>query len=259
MKYCIVNGDDFGASRGINRGILEAHERGILTSTSLMVNMPAAAEAAALARRHPRLSVGIHLNLTNEGEGVVDLNDVAECRAELDRQIERFVALAGTLPTHLDTHHNIHRRSHLQPCFVEVAVRYGLPLREHSPVRYFSSFYGQWDGETHLEQISTEMLMRMLEIEVGEGVTELSCHPGYVDPDFASCYAIEREADVRTLCDPAVREHLEALGIQLIGFRDLPGILAGLDATANPAAYLPPGCSSAAASAPGSEGRGEAA
>jgi predicted glycoside hydrolase/deacetylase ChbG (UPF0249 family) len=259
MKYCIVNGDDFGASPGINRGILEAHERGILTSTSLMVNMPAAAEAAALARRHPRLSVGIHLNLTNEGEPVVDLDDASACREELDRQIEWFVQLIGALPTHLDTHHNIHRRSNLRQCFVDIAVKYGLPLREHSPVRYFSSFYGQWDGETHLEQISTEMLMRMLETEVGEGFTELSCHPGYVEPDFASCYAIEREAEVRTLCDPAVREHLEALGIKLIGFRDLPGILAGLHSTANPAAYLLPGHSSAAASAPGSEGRGEAA
>ena len=226
MKYCIVNGDDFGASRGINRGILEAHEHGILTSTSLMVNMPAAAEAAALARQHPQLSVGIHFNLTNEEDPVVDLGDVVACREELGRQIERFVALVGSFPTHLDAHHNIHRQGHLEPAFLDIASRYGLPLREHSPVRYFSSFYGQWDGETHLEQISAEMLLRMLETEVGEGFTELSCHPGYLDPDFASCYAIEREVEVRTLCDPAVRERLEALGIQLISYRDLPVILA---------------------------------
>ena len=238
MKYCIVNGDDFGASRGINRGILEAHERGILTSTSLMVNMPASAEAAALARRYPRLSVGIHINLTNEGEPVVDLDDGGACRAELDRQIERFVDLVGALPTHLDTHHNIHRRANLERCFVELAAKHGLLLREHSPVRYFSSFYGQWDAETHLEQISTEMLLRMLETEVGEGFTELSCHPGYVDPDFVSCYASEREAEVRTLCDPAVRAHLEALGIQLIGFLDVPEILAGRNATAGSEAEM---------------------
>ena len=259
MKYCIVNGDDFGASRGINRGILEAHESGILTSTSLMVNMPAAVEAAELARRTPRLSVGIHLNLTNEGEPVVDLEDVAACRAELSRQIERFVALVGAPPTHLDTHHNIHRRANLEHCFVEVAAKHGLPLREHSPVRYFSSFYGQWDGETHLEQISPEMLMRMLETEVGEGFTELSCHPGYVDPDFVSCYAIEREAEVRTLCDPAVRAHLETLGIQLIGFRDLPGIFAYLRTSAGRAAYAQAEHRGARASASEPERRGEAA
>ena len=63
MKYCIVNGDDFGASHGIVRGILEAHERGILTSTSLMVDMPASEAAAAAARSRPRLGVGLHFDL----------------------------------------------------------------------------------------------------------------------------------------------------------------------------------------------------
>src|SRR5206468_2523251 len=58
MKYLIVNGDDFGYGRGINRGIVEAHERGILTSTSLMVKTPWSEEAAALSRSMPDLSVG---------------------------------------------------------------------------------------------------------------------------------------------------------------------------------------------------------
>jgi len=49
-RYLIVNGDDFGASRGINRGIVQAHSRGILTSTSLLVDSPWSAEAAELAR-----------------------------------------------------------------------------------------------------------------------------------------------------------------------------------------------------------------
>ena len=226
MKVCIVNGDDFGASRGINRGILEAHEHGILTSASLMVNMPAAEDAVAQARHHRGLSVGLHFNLTNEGEPVVDLGDVAACRAEVERQIERFVVLMGRLPTHLDTHHNVHRRLDLQACFLDLAARIGRPLREHSPVRYYSSFYGQWDGETHLEQICSDNLMRILESEVAPGFTEIACHPGYVDPDFHSCYAIEREAEIRSLCDPKVAERLRALGIHLVGFGDLPRFLA---------------------------------
>src|SRR5260370_3831130 len=61
-RYLIVNADDFGQSPGVNRGIIEAHERGIVTSASLMVRWPAAAEAAAYARLHPRLSVGLHLD-----------------------------------------------------------------------------------------------------------------------------------------------------------------------------------------------------
>jgi predicted glycoside hydrolase/deacetylase ChbG (UPF0249 family) len=225
VKYCIVNGDDFGASHGINRGILDAHERGILTSTSLMVNMPGTTEAVELMRASPDLSVGIHLNLTNEGEPIVDLTNVGACREQLWRQLQRFAWLTGRIPTHLDVHHNLHRDPRLLPGFLEIAAASGLPLREHSPVRYFSSFYGQWDGETHLEQISTPSLLHMLETEFGEGFTELSCHPGYVEPGFDSCYAVEREAEVRTLCDPRVRQRLDDLGIQLVGFRDVPRLL----------------------------------
>src|SRR5260370_15450729 len=61
-RALIVNADDFGQSFGINRGIMEAHERGIVTSASLMVRWPAAREAAAYAKKHPRLSLGLHFD-----------------------------------------------------------------------------------------------------------------------------------------------------------------------------------------------------
>src|SRR5207249_7492687 len=63
QRYLIVNADDFGLSPGVNRGIIKAHDQGIVTSASLMVRMPAAAEAAAYAREHPSLSVGLHCDL----------------------------------------------------------------------------------------------------------------------------------------------------------------------------------------------------
>jgi len=228
MKYCIVNGDDLGASHGINRGIIEAHRDGILTSTSLMVNMPCSEEAAILSLDTPSLSVGLHINLTNEGgEPAVDLSDSDNCRAELHRQFCRFQELMNCLPTHLDSHHNMHRDPRLLPHFLDLAQQYGLPLREHAPVRYFSNFYGQWDGETHLEQISVESLVQMLETEVREGFTELSCHPGYTDPNSQSIYSIERETELRTLCNPIIWKKLTELQIQLIGFRDLGKLLPG--------------------------------
>ncbi|MBV7336733.1 ChbG/HpnK family deacetylase [Chloroflexi bacterium TSY] len=222
MKYCIVNGDDFGASHGINRGIIEAHRSGILTSTSLMVNMPCSEAAATLSRDVPNLSIGLHVNLTNEDEDpFVDLTNMDACQAEVDRQFNHFQTLMSRLPTHLDSHHNIHRDPQLLPLFLDIARQHGLPLREHSPVRYFSNFYGQWGGETHLEQISVDSLVQMLETEVRKGFTELSCHPGYVDPDFQSIYAIEREAELKTLCDPAIRKKFAELEIQRISFREL--------------------------------------
>ena len=219
MKYLIVNADDFGASSGINRGILEAHRKGILTSTSLMVNMPAAAEAVVLSREAPDLGIGLHVNFTNESEGpVVDIASTEACREELSRQFDQFTALMGRLPTHLDSHHHVHRRSNLLPLFLDLASQYRLPLREHSCVRYFKRFYAQWDDGTHLEWISAENLLRMLDAGLSGRFTELGCHPGYVDPAFHSLYNTEREAELRTLCDPLVRDWLTVSGVSLINF-----------------------------------------
>jgi predicted glycoside hydrolase/deacetylase ChbG (UPF0249 family) len=218
-RYLIVNADDFGASAGVNRGIIEAHAHGIVTSASLMVDMPGARDAAEAMRDLPTLSVGLHAVLTTESAELVI--DPAHCAEELARQFERFQELAGRPPTHLDSHHNIHRDSRLTGCFLELAARHGLPMREHSGIGYHADFYGQWDGETHLEQLSVENLKQVLD-GLPSGVTDLGCHPGYVDAGFSSSYSIERETEVSTLCDPSVRAHLEQAGIRLISFAELP-------------------------------------
>src|SRR2546421_12651751 len=62
-KFLIVNADDFGLSPGVNRGIIKAHEQGIVTSASLMVRWPAAGAAAVYSREHPGLSIGLHVDL----------------------------------------------------------------------------------------------------------------------------------------------------------------------------------------------------
>jgi len=97
-------------------------------------------------------------------------------------------------------------------------------VRGHSEIRHVSKFYGQWGGDTHLEQIGVEGLLRLLDEEVRGGVTELACHPGYVEAGFRSSYAAEREVELRTLCDERVRQAIRQREIELIGFRDLPGL-----------------------------------
>ncbi|MCY7274968.1 MAG: ChbG/HpnK family deacetylase, partial [Phormidesmis sp. CAN_BIN44] len=62
-RRLIINGDDFGFSSGVNQAIIEAHEQGVLTSTSLMVTGDAFEEAVTLAKAHPTLAVGLHLVL----------------------------------------------------------------------------------------------------------------------------------------------------------------------------------------------------
>jgi predicted glycoside hydrolase/deacetylase ChbG (UPF0249 family) len=63
MRGLIVNADDFGQSAGVNRGVIAAHERGVVTSASLMVRWPAAEEAASYARQRPGMSLGLHVDL----------------------------------------------------------------------------------------------------------------------------------------------------------------------------------------------------
>ena len=222
MKYCVVNADDFGMSQGINRGILEAHFNGIVTSTSLVVNMPFSEEAAFLSRDAPDLSVGLHINLTGESpDPIIALNNINDFWGEIDRQFQRFHELMNRPPTHLDVHQNVHREPRLLPFVLDLSRLHRLPLREYSLVRYFPNFYGYWEGETHLEQISVESLAQMLETEFKEAYTELSCHPGYMDSNFQSFYAIERETELRTLCDPRIRQKISELNIELINFRDI--------------------------------------
>src|SRR3954451_21419733 len=104
IRYLIVNADDLGQSPGINRGIVQAHEEGIVTSASLMVRWPAAEAAAAYARTHARLSVGLHLDLgewTYRDDGwvvryqVVRGDDADAVTAEAQRQLETFRRLTG--------------------------------------------------------------------------------------------------------------------------------------------------------------------
>ena|SRR3989442_14722581 len=214
MKWLIVTGDDFGMSRGINRGIVQAHRGGILTSASLMVTRPACEEAASLGRQYLTLSLGLHLELDpDDSEGVP---------AALARQVARFRELVGGAPTHLDSHHDVHHDPRILPHLLAWARPAGVPVRGYSGVRQLSKFYGQWGGETHQEQIGVDGLIQLLDAEVRDGVSELTCHPGYVEPGFSSSYAPEREVELRTLCDHRVRQAIGDLAIQLIGFRDLP-------------------------------------
>jgi chitin disaccharide deacetylase len=215
MRALIVNGDDFGSSRGVNRGIVEAHVNGILTSTSMMVDEPASLEAARLCARHPALGVGLHAVLRPPADPLIT-------EGELDRQFERFIALTGRLPTHIDTHHNVHRNEAVAPIFLAAAERYKVPLRDHCGVRHISGFYGQWNGETHLEQVGVHALARLIDAEIDDGFNELCCHPGYPGSDLSSSYAAEREAELRTLCNPEVADLLSERGISLVSFREVP-------------------------------------
>ncbi len=210
MKRLIVNADDLGYSSGVTRGILEAHEHGIVTSASLMVDAPGAEEAVVLAARAPRLGLGLH--------AVLDGVRPERCEQELERQLVRFEDRVRRRPTHVDSHHHVHRDPRLELAFAAFTERHRLPLRHHA-APHCGDFYGRWDGESHFEQIGVDSLLAILG-RLDDGVTELGCHPGYAG-GLRSSYTVEREHELRTLTDPRVRARVGELGIALVGWDEL--------------------------------------
>jgi predicted glycoside hydrolase/deacetylase ChbG (UPF0249 family) len=230
MRYLIVNADDFGQSLCVNEGIIEAHEYGIVTSASLMVRWPAAAEGAAYGRTHPRLSLGLHVDLGEwifrDGNWsplyeVISTTDPTATMRELVSQLCTFRRLVGGNPTHLDSHQHVHRHEPVHSALTQVARDLGVPLRQYSPyVRYCGDFYGQTGtGASLHEAISVDSLLRILSA-LPKGFTELSCHPGRTS-DIVSMYCHERALEVKTLCDASIRQALDAEMIELISFSEL--------------------------------------
>ena len=230
IRHLIVNADDFGQSPGVNQGVIHAHEYGILTSASLMVRWPAAAEAAEYGRRRTTLGVGLHLDLGEwvyrDGEWVllyevVSLDEPSAVRAEVLRQLDGFRRLTGKDPTHLDSHQHVHLNEPVRAVAEEIAGQIGVPLRGCNPaVAYRGDFYGQTDeGATWPEGISFEGLIRILET-LGEGVTELGCHPAATS-DLDTMYRDERVQELRVLCDPRIQVELAGRGIRLLSFGEL--------------------------------------
>ena len=229
-RCLIVNADDFGQSPGVNRGIITAHEHGIVTSASLMVRWPAAAEAAALASEYPLLSVGLHVDLGEwrylDGSWipayvVVSIDDRAAVVAQIARQLDSFHRLVGQAPTHLDSHQHVHRDEPVRSVLLEAARELGVPLRHFSPdVEYCGSFYGQTNrNEPYPFGISVEGLTQLLH-SLPLGTTELGCHPGE-GADLDSMYCAERSDEIRVLCDPRIRDTLRTSSIRLQSFHDI--------------------------------------
>jgi predicted glycoside hydrolase/deacetylase ChbG (UPF0249 family) len=233
-RYLIVNADDFGLSPGVNRGILAAHDGGIVTSASLMVRWPAGAQAAEAARSRPGLSLGLHVDLGEwsyrDGEWVrlyevVPTGDRGALAAEVERQLALFRRFVGRDPTHLDSHQHVHHEEPLAGILADLARELGVPLRDRAPgIRYDGRFYGQSGrGEPFGEAITVDALTRLL-VELPPGVTELGCHPG-LGEDIESMYRAERDREVRTLSDPQVRAAVESERIRLCSFERARDVL----------------------------------
>jgi predicted glycoside hydrolase/deacetylase ChbG (UPF0249 family) len=225
-RRLVVNADDFGLSEAVNRGVLRAHVDGIVTATSLMVLAPAACDAAAGAAGHPDLAVGLHVDLGEwtcdagrwrQRYVVVDTDDEAAVEAELERQVERFCALTGRMPTHMDSHQHVHRSEPVRSAMGRLAKAMRVPLRHHSRVRYCGDFYARGHNGAELpDAIGVDALVRLV-AGLSAGATELCCHPAE-SPGPGWDYGAERCTELASLCDARVKTAVESAGVRLCTF-----------------------------------------
>ena len=206
-KYLIVNADDFGYSYGVNKGIIEAHTKGIVTSTSVMVDAMAAHEAKELSA-FPELSVGLHFAV----------KEIANVEAEFARQVEKFTRILGRAPDHIDSHKRHTTAEGLREVIEVYAREHQVPVRRFGHAKFIGAFFGM----AHGGGTSVDPLKNAIGQATDE-YNELMCHVGYSDDYLRehSSYNDLREAELKSICDPEIKEYIKAKDLVLIGWRDV--------------------------------------
>jgi predicted glycoside hydrolase/deacetylase ChbG (UPF0249 family) len=237
-QIVIVNADDANLTAGVTDAILECHDEGIVTSTTWMVNFPSDLASVREVKKRKSLGVGLHLNITR-GYPVSPLNEVAsltvaegefrvfspeagnfpkgnEVALEYRNQIEKFEILFGRMPTHLDTHHQLHDHPFFFHILTAIAHEYRLPIRRSKLMmqsRFFGPglkstqyLFGNLNPSGHWQADSLETILGHLP----EGLSEIICHPGKNDASLSavSSFREGREAEYRLFRSPKLRKML---------------------------------------------------
>lgn len=246
----LFNADDFGLSKGVNFGIIESFENGVVRSATMMAGMPGFDHAVALAKQHPALGVGVHLTLTTGNSvggvyptltdaeehffkqadwfdryhaGQIDFEEVA---SEYEAQIQKCLA-AGLAIDHLDSHHHLHFLDGMLEVAMRLAQKYGLPLRMQDRSKLAGPYTGlvstdAFSDRFYGEEASIATLQQLLRAG-GADSLEIMCHPAYVDAGLyeATSYNVKRIFELETLTGRPLEQLLAVHGAELINYRDL--------------------------------------
>jgi predicted glycoside hydrolase/deacetylase ChbG (UPF0249 family) len=257
LTRLIVNADDFGWTRDVNDGIVHAHNKGILTATTLMAGGPAFDHAVTLAHETPSLDIGVHLTLLQTTSALTGkpfsgslpalLRAIAthkiDVYSELSAQVRKVIA-AGIAPTHLDTHKHTHVLPVVASAVARIVREFGirwvrkpfdfgltsgfaarLMRTQHSGLQRKLREAGacttdHFAGFALTGHLDETRLLRLIE-ELPEGITELMCHPGFCRHELrASATRLKesREIELRALTSPRAAARLKERNIQLSNF-----------------------------------------
>ncbi len=261
MKRLVVNADDFGFTRDVNQGIVEAHCRGILTATTLMATGEAFEHAVTLAQKNPSLDVGCHLVLVGAPPLPRTVLELTRALAagrikvfdELIAQVRRILD-AGLRPTHLDTHKHTHLLPPVLDAVARISEEYKIPWVRRPfdfPVtpagvswakratsralgvvrrrcarvlaRHGCRSTDHFAGFQITGRYTASDLARLIRA-LPEGSTEFMCHPGFCTDELRAARTRlkeSREEELRALTSPEVRAAVEESGVKLVNYREL--------------------------------------
>lgn len=231
----VFNADDLGYTHGVNQGIIDGFEHGVIRSTTMLMSSPYIGEAKHMVESHPGLGVGVHLNLTlgmslTHGKTISDEHgmfypgrktiwthediDYHEIYEEWKAQIEKYIEVFGHKPTHLDSHHSVHDAN---PKAYEIssglAKEYGLTMRRYGPYQFVMGFFGDD------EHCSVSWLIHLLEENKDKDI-EIMVHPAWCDRELydQSSYSLGRVKELSTLCSQQLKDYIQAQGIELVHY-----------------------------------------
>jgi predicted glycoside hydrolase/deacetylase ChbG (UPF0249 family) len=245
-RKVIINADDFGLCQGVNDAVAKARTEGLLTSATLMVNMPCADQAVEIAKSLPNLGVGVHLNLT-EGRPVSKNSYLCNPQGDFAYSAERLCLLSlfskkfraaikielftqvewlkdkGITPTHLDSHKHIHTFPSIFPIVLELARRFDIPaIRLPLERQRFSEAHWPPPGRKGLIKSYIIRNMARLNRLQGPGLFRTSeflgiAHTGRIDVDFLKAAFLYNSAPVvEIMTHPGFAEGLGQSGSRLV-------------------------------------------
>ena len=239
MAKLIVNADDFGYSEGVNHGIISAHKNGIVTSCTVMANMPGFEHGMELIKENPTLRCGVHMTLTcykpllKDHKTIVDENgnfvrrpseemikniDLEEVYREFKAQIEKVRERIEI--THLDSHHHVHGQEYLKPVIERIANEYNLPMRQSSDMYIDGVRNVKCVGNFYMDNVKEEYFQENLEKLRENEVVDLMCHPAFVDAFLlgSSSYNVQRAKEHKILTSDKVKKFLEENNFELVNY-----------------------------------------
>ncbi|PIQ85859.1 MAG: hypothetical protein COV74_06725 [Candidatus Omnitrophica bacterium CG11_big_fil_rev_8_21_14_0_20_45_26] len=199
MKVLFVNADDFNLTPGVSKGIFRCFDCGIVSSTSIFINLPLSREQFLGLRKRKHLGQGLHLNMTygqpvqhtKRVKSLVDQTgsfkrfhqrpNLREIAGEYRAQLNRFFEVFGKMPDHLDTHHHIHADPSIFAIVQKLSRQHAIPMRRVcglGPQTLTTDyFFGSIGYDRHWTLRSLTTILKNLP----DGASELMCHPGYCD------------------------------------------------------------------------------